>query len=314
MEGPVRIAVPDLISNSYFPAPAAVELGYFRSEGFEAGYELIFPVDASNRALRDGKVDFVAGSAHSTLAAFPEWQGAKLVCALSQGMYWLLVARADLEIGRGETDALKGLRIGAAPWVDLGLKRLLSESGLDVDRDVDIAPVPGAVAPGVSFGVTAARALEEGVIDAFWANGMGAELAVTRGVGTVVLDPRRGLGPASSFHYTQPVLATTDSLIDNRPEMVTAAVRAIVAVQGALRDDVSLATEVGRKSFPETETSLIAQVVERDLPFYDAAISEEFVAGMTRFASESGLPVGNPGFEDVVATRFSELWAGSGES
>ena len=313
-DGPVRIAVPDLISNSYFPAPAAVELGYFGNEGLEVGYELIFPVDDSNRALRDGRVDFVAGSAHSTLAAFPEWQGAKLVCALSQGMYWLLVARADLEIERGNTDALKGLRIGAAPWVDLGLRRLLSESGLDADRDVDIAPVPGAVAPGVSFGVTAARALEEGVIDAFWANGMGAELAVTRGVGTVVLDPRRGLGPASSFHYTQPVLATTEALIDSSPEVVAGAVRAIVSVQGALRDDVSLATEVGRRSFPETETALIAQVVERDLPFYDAVISEEFVAGMTRFASDSGLPVGNPGFEDVVATRFSSLWAGSGEA
>ena len=310
-EVPIRIAVPDLISNSYFPAPAAVELGYFRNEGLEAGYELIFPVDDSNRALRDGKVDFVAGSAHATLSAFPEWRGAKLLCALSQGMYWLLVARADLGIGRGDTGALKGLRIGAAPWVDFGLKRLLSESGLDVDRDVDIAPVPGAVAPGVSFGVTAAKALEEGVIDAFWANGMGAELAVTRGVGTVVLDPRRGLGPASSFRYTQPVLATTDALIDSQPDRVASAVRAIVSVQGALRDDVSLATEVGRRSFPETEANLIAQVVERDLPFYDATISEEFVAGMTRFARESGLPVGNARFEDVVATQYSDLWTAS---
>jgi hypothetical protein len=32
-------------------------------------------------------VDFVAGSAHSALAAFPEWQGAKLLCAQAQGMY-----------------------------------------------------------------------------------------------------------------------------------------------------------------------------------------------------------------------------------
>ena len=48
-------------------------------------YELIFPVDDANKALRDGKVDFVGGSAHSTLAGFPEWEGAKLVCALSQG-------------------------------------------------------------------------------------------------------------------------------------------------------------------------------------------------------------------------------------
>ena len=304
----MKIAVPDLISNSYFPAPAAVELGFFEKEGLDMTYELIFPVDDANKALRDGKVDFVGGSAHSTLAAFPEWEGAKLVCALSQGMYWFLVAKTDLNIALGDTDALKGLNIGAAPWVDLGLRRLLTEAGLDVDKDVNIAPVPGTIAPGVSFGVTAAKALEDGRIDAFWANGMGAEIAVTRGVGTVVLDPRRGVGPAASFNYTQPVFATTQKLIDDDPDTVAAAVRAIVSVQKAIKADVSLATEVGRKSFPEAETALIAQVVERDLPYYDAAISPEFVTGMNAFSRDMGLMTGDPGFEDVVATQFSHLW------
>lgn len=33
----MRIAVPDLISNSYFPAAAAAdELGFFKAEGLEA--------------------------------------------------------------------------------------------------------------------------------------------------------------------------------------------------------------------------------------------------------------------------------------
>ena len=55
----MKIAVPDLISNSYLPAPAAVELGFFEKEGLDMEYELIFPVDDANKALRDGKVDFV---------------------------------------------------------------------------------------------------------------------------------------------------------------------------------------------------------------------------------------------------------------
>ncbi len=304
----MKIAVPDLISNSYFPAPAAVELGFFEAEGLDMEYELIFPVDDANKAMRDGAVDFVAGSAHSTLAAFPEWEGASILCALSQGMYWFLVAKTDLGIAPGDTDALKGLNIGAAPWVDLGLKRLLTEVGLDVDKDLTIAPVPGTVAPGVSFGVTAAQALEDGKIDAFWANGMGAEVAVTKGVGTVVLDPRRGLGPEVSFNYTQPVFATTDALIEKEPEKVAAAVRAIVNVQKALKADVSLATEVGRKSFPEAETALIAQVVERDLPYYDASITEAFVSGMNAFARDMGLMTGDPSYDTVVATGFRDLW------
>ena len=77
----MKLAVPDLISNSYFPAIAAVELGFFKEEGLDVSLELIFPVDRAYEALRDGAVDFVGGSAHSVLAAFPEWQGAKLLCA-----------------------------------------------------------------------------------------------------------------------------------------------------------------------------------------------------------------------------------------
>ena len=304
----MKIAVPDLISNSYLPAPAAVELGFFEKEGLDMTYELIFPVDDANKALRDGKVDFVGGSAHSTLAGFPEWEGAKLVCALSQGMYWFLVARKDLNIALGDAQALKGLNIGAAPWVDLGLRALLKEEGIDPDKDVNIAPIPGTVVPGVSFGVTAAAALEDGKIDAFWANGMGAEVAVTKGVGKIVLDPRRGVGPAASFNFTQPVFATTQTMIDEQPDTVAAAVRAIVNVQKAMKRDVSLSTEVGRKSFPEAETALIAQVVERDLPFYDASITPDFVTGMNAFCRDMGLMTSDPAFEDIVATEFSNLW------
>ena len=68
----MKLAVPDMISNSYFPAVAAVELGFFRQEGLEVSLELIFPVDKSYAALRDGAVDFVGGSAHSALAADPK--------------------------------------------------------------------------------------------------------------------------------------------------------------------------------------------------------------------------------------------------
>ena len=96
----MKLAVPDLISNSYFPAVAAVALGFFEEEGLEVSLELIFPVDEAYRAMRDGRVDFVAGSAHSALAAFPEWQGAKLLCAQAQGMYWFLIMHADLKAKR----------------------------------------------------------------------------------------------------------------------------------------------------------------------------------------------------------------------
>src|SRR5271169_5399882 len=229
----MKLAVPDLVSNSYFPAVAAVELGFFEQEGLDVSLELVFPVDRAYRELRDGAVDFVGCSAHSALAAFPEWQGAKLLCAQAQGMYWFLVMRADLDARRGDAGVVRGRSIGAAPWVEMGLRRLLIEAGIDLERDqVTIAPVPGTTGAGiVNFGVSAAKALEEGLIDGFWANGMGAEVAVRRGVGTVVLDVRRGDGPKPAFNYTMSALATTDRLIDESPEAAAAAVRALVKTQ-----------------------------------------------------------------------------------
>src|SRR6266576_3666936 len=129
-------------------------------------------------------------------------------------MYWFLVMHADLGGKRGDVSVVKGRSIGAAPWVDMGLRRLLIEAGIDPTRDgVTIAPVPGAQGAGVNFGVTAAKALEERKIDGFWANGMGAEVAVRRGVGTVVLDVRRGDGPQPCFNYTMSSLAATARLI-----------------------------------------------------------------------------------------------------
>src|SRR5215475_13998320 len=121
----MKLAVPDMISNSYFPAIAAIELGLFREEGLDVSLELIFPVDKAYQALRDDAVDFVGGSAHSALAAFPQWDGVKLLCAQAQGMYWFLVMHRDFGARRGELDVVKVRRIGAAPWVEMGLRRLL---------------------------------------------------------------------------------------------------------------------------------------------------------------------------------------------
>jgi NitT/TauT family transport system substrate-binding protein len=306
----MKLAVPDMISNSYFPAIAAAELGFFREEGLDIEVELIFPVDKAYMALRDGAVDFVGGSAHSALAAFPQWQGVKLLCAQAQGMYWFLVMRSDLGVARGDIASVKGRSIGAAPWVEMGLRRLLVEAGIDLARDgVKIAPVPGALAAGVNFGVTAAKALEERKIDGFWANGMGAEVAVRRGIGTIVVDVRRGDGPKPCFNYTMAAVATTDRLIERSPEVAAAAVHAIVRTHAALKEDVGLATGIGRKLFPPAEAELIAELIRRDLPYYDARITKEFVAGMNAFARDLGILRGDVPYERVVATQFADLAA-----
>lgn len=305
----MKIGVPDLITNSYFPAIAAVELGFFKQEGLDATLEHIFPVPQTMAVMRDGQLDFVAGGAHATLTAFPNWQGGKLLIALSQGMYWLLVLRSDLGVERGDVQALKGLRIGAAPGVDGGLRRLLVEAGIDPERDhVRIGPVPGSNQPGVSFGVTAARALEEGHIDGFWANAMGAETALRRGVGAIALDVRRGDDPAAARHYTFAALVSTDRILERHPDAAAAAVRAIRRTQSALKAEPERATAVGQRLFPQAEAAMIADIIRRDLPFYDPVISVDAVRRMNQFAQDIGLLAAPVPYEQVIAVEMQPLW------
>src|SRR5438552_258937 len=193
----LRLAIPDLISPSYFPAIAAGEMGFFEKEGFAATLELLYPVTRTYEELREGRLDFVGGAAHAALYAFKDWKGGKLLCALAQHMYWFLVLRKDINARRGDLSAVKGLRIGAAPGPVDGLKRMLQRAGVDPARDVSIGPVPGAAGEKASFG-------------------------------------------------------------------------------------------------------LIAELIRRDLPFYDPAISKQTVASMNRFAQDIGLLSGQVAYENVV--------------
>ena len=299
----LRIAVPDMISNSYFPVLAALELGLFRAEGLDVTLELMSPADKAYGALAEGTVDLVAAEAHTALVSFPRWRGIKLVCAVSQGMYWFLVMRAGIGAKRGDVGIVRGRRIGASPFVEMGLLRLLADSGIDLERDrVTVGPIPGGLALKINSGLSSVDAIADGSVDGFWANGMGAEIAVRRGVGTVVLDVRRGDGPPGAFDYTFPVLSTTDGLIARWPGRAAGARRAIVAAQDALKRDVSLAGAVGRKLFPAEQADAITDLVRRDAPFYDPAISRHSIACLNRFARAMGLLDGaEPAYEAIVA-------------
>jgi ABC-type nitrate/sulfonate/bicarbonate transport system substrate-binding protein len=277
----MRIAAVDLVSNTCFPALAADELGFFKAEGLDAHIELVAALGAT-KALRNGSADaMIAGSVHDVLTEFPCWVGVKLLVALSQGTPWLLVVRADLLAKRGDINAVKGLRLTAAEGPDLALRRMLIDCQIDPDRDLRIVELPGA---------------------------MGGETAVSRGVGKILIDVRRGDDPADVRHFTFAGLVTTDAWIESDAGAAAAAVRAIVKAQKALREKPALAAEVGRRKFPPEAAALIATVVKRDAPFYDPVINEEAVAGLNRFAQSVGHLPGPVPYGQVVAERFRDLW------
>jgi ABC-type nitrate/sulfonate/bicarbonate transport system substrate-binding protein len=298
----------DLVSNTCFPALAADELGLFKAEGLDAHIELVAMLGAT-KALRSGHADaMIAGSVHDVLTEFPDWQGVKIAVALAQGTPWLLTVRGDLAAKRGDIQALRGLRVTAAEGPDLALKQMLRGAGIEPGRDLEIIELAGAKSRDVSFGVFAARALEAGEIDGFWANAMGAETAVSRGVGKVLIDVRRGDDPDEVRYFTFAGMATTDSFIEREPETVAAAVRAIVNAQKALRADPALARQVGERKFPPDAAALIANVVARDVEFYNPSISAASIAKMNRFAQSVGHVSRPVSYDRVVAVRYRDLW------
>jgi ABC-type nitrate/sulfonate/bicarbonate transport system substrate-binding protein len=146
----------------------------------------------------------------------------------------------------------------------------------------------------------AAQALQDGKIDAFWANGMGAEIAVRNGVGSVVLDVRRD-GSDEWKGYTFPAIVAR---ADVTREAAQRAILAVKAAHDALRKDPKRATEIGRKLFPTAEAELIAELIRRDLPYYDTAISETFVAAMNAFARDFGILQGDVPYDRIVAPQL----------
>lgn len=298
----MQLAVPDLVSSSYLPAVVAARTWKPSDTGGELKLVHIFPARAAAEALRDGRVELLAGPAHAVLHTFPNWKGIKILMALSQRTYWLLVARADAPVEPGRPEQLRDLRIAVAPGPDLALRQLLHDWGIDpAERHLQLSPLPTGPLEGESYGVRAAAALKRGTIDAFWANGLAAAIATSQGVGRIVLDPRRGDGPPSAATYTFPALFSTDRVIRADRERVRLAARAVATAQARLRRDPQLARTAVGDLFPEREAALLPELVRRDADFYDPDTSPETIDALNRFATAIGLLHAGEPHEPVVA-------------
>jgi ABC-type nitrate/sulfonate/bicarbonate transport system substrate-binding protein len=307
-----KLSVADLDSPSYFVATAAVELGFFREEGVDVELIREYGGPVGPERLRAGELDFYGGPAYAATRAFPDWKGTRLLCALAQYSYWFLAVRADLGAARGDLAALKGLRISSSMEAPVhGLRHLLAESGFDLARgDVTIVPAPPTHA-GRFMGHAGVEAIKQGLADAYWGNGMRLALGEQLGIAKLHLDLRRGDGPPGARFYNFAALATTDKLIEQHPDAAAGAVRAIAKAQTALKANPALATGIAERLFPAEEVPLIAGLIARDAPFYDATISAEAIDGLSRFAKARGLIAAPVAYEDLVAGQLRALWKGA---
>ena len=301
------IAVPDLVTNSYFPALAAEELGFYRTEGVDAHVELLAPAlgAMAGRSRWPG-----AGSGHRRSHdpdGFSRVEGCEGGRRRCPG--YAVAARASRRppccargrAGRQRTTHRRGARTGrgAQTCPRRFRNRRRPRSRPDRPRAGDGA------ARHIVRRTAAAAALESGQIDGFWANALGSETAVRRGVGKIVVDVRRGDGPPGAGHYTFSALIVTEALIERSFEQVAAAVRAIVKAQRTLRANPARATEVGQRRFPAAASEMIAALVERDLPFYDPTVHEEAVRATNEFSRALGLLSEPVAYGQVASTSAS---------
>ncbi len=305
-----RLMVADVDSPSYFVATAAAKLGFFGQEGISVEFEPVYGAKYGPERLRDGTLHFLGGPAYIATRAFPAWKGAKLLCALSQYSYWFMAVRADLEVKRGDLNAVKGLRIACSPtFPEMGLRYMLAEAGIDPARDnVRIVASPTAHGQEHLKGRDGVVAIEQNVADAYWGNGMRLAIGETLGVAKLHLDLRRGDGPPGARWYNFAALTTTEQFVREQPQVAAAAIRAIVKTQKALKQDPGLAGKVGQELFPAEEAGLIAGLIARDAPFYDAAISAQAVSGLNKFAKANGLIAEPISYDELVASQFRQLW------
>ena len=183
----MKLAVPDMISNSYFPAIAAIELGFFKREGPRrlaradlSGRQMPMRRCATARSISSAARRIRRSRRSRNGRAPSSCARRRRACTGSWSCTRDLGAQARRS-RRGERPQHRRRalgRYGLAPAAD---RRRASTSSATASRS---RRCPGAVGAGVNFGVTAAKALEDRKIDGFWANGMGAEVAVRRGIGT----------------------------------------------------------------------------------------------------------------------------------
>jgi hypothetical protein len=181
-----RIWVPDLDSPSYFVAVAAVELGLFKQEGIDV--EFIYSTLQGPELMRDGKLDFIGGPAYVATRTFPGWRGVKLLCALSQYSYWFMAVRSTLDVKRGDLEALKGLRISAAPpWPEMSLRYMWADAGIDLERDkIRIVPPPPPYGDKGFMARNGVDSIIQNMADAYWGNGMRVALGESLGIANCI--------------------------------------------------------------------------------------------------------------------------------
>jgi NitT/TauT family transport system substrate-binding protein len=300
----------------WYPAYVARAAGFFAEEGLEVDW-----VDVGSGTKQVAAV-VSGGSALTPLGLQTAFQAAAggadivAVSALFDRFALQLVlsnaALAKSGINPGMTTdeiapRLKGMRIaitGVGSSTDALLRSILAARGMEPDSTVRIQPLGSPPAIQAAF--------EKDMIDGYILSAPFPELVELRNLGKIVINPLNG-GVAELDNVPYSAMMTTRKLINEQPEMIGAAVRALTRAMLFTQQNPKESQAMVKKLFPKLDPEIFAKAE----PGYQAASSrtpvitrdqfDRMIAWMKLTSKEANALK----FEQVVDNRFAEPAAAS---
>ncbi|MBI2861961.1 MAG: ABC transporter substrate-binding protein [Chloroflexi bacterium] len=240
----------------YSPFYVAQAKGYFQDEGFDSVQLIEFQGGTPNQsALQGGQVDIAMGAFSGVVDAMTAGRAELAVATLTSRHTSNLVIRKDVAQQKGITEqsplsnrirAMKGLRIAVTSrgaGTDQITRYLLLSEGLDPDKDVDI------IATGAD---TMVPALENGSVDVFTIDAPTTDIPLVKGEAIRLVTPSNGEFPPAQGMLYLSIFAMKD-FIQNKPEVIQAAVNAVVRGAKFIKDNPIEAKAIVRQKFSTTD-------------------------------------------------------------
>ena len=239
---------------SFIMQYVAIGAGYYKAEGLEPDSVDVSSGTRQAAAVMGGSADFTQLGMPHTLRAVA--RGGDLV-AIGAGFdkYPIALVITKTSAQRlGITDAMspdekikrvRGLRIGiTSPGssTDEFMRTIMMVRGMDPDKDIKLQPI-GIGAPMVA-------AMQQGSTDGFAFMSPFTDIAVSRGIGTIIADPMQGNLPEYQDVPYQ-VITTSRKTVEARRPILLASLRAMTRAMILCRDQPQEAKRIVREYFKE---------------------------------------------------------------
>ncbi|MBV9230440.1 MAG: ABC transporter substrate-binding protein [Chloroflexi bacterium] len=293
---------------AYFPLYIAEQEGFFKDEGITLGNRPRLGTGAKvATALRAGSIDIAAGVFTDVFNLATVDSEVRAIGSLMNGFYVDIAVSKSFEQTMHVTrdspladkvSALRGKKIGITgpgSGTEALVIYLFRQQGLDAKKD--------AVMVNLGSDYTGAlAALQSGRVDVLSMGAPVGQEVESQGLGDMLISPVRGDVP-SMVGETHGVLYTRQSIMNAKPQAVTAFIRAIGKAEAFIHDQPQEKVRVLLKQYLKLDQKTTDAVYATEIPILaqDPRIDQKGYDIATQFHVQAGLISIAPFYKDIVA-------------